>query len=134
MASMRTLNRRLDRWHRYAARTYWNPRYTAPRRLLPRSAVLCSPGHVRAWDAREKERERRQCFRFYVGRCLDCGLPDLHNGDGDGIGSCECPRCYSCGAPPEGCGCSWAEDWPDDDAGHGDTWARVETIDTGGLL
>jgi hypothetical protein len=45
---MRTLNRRLDRWHRYAARTYWNPRYTAPRRLLPRSAVLCSPGHVLA--------------------------------------------------------------------------------------
>jgi hypothetical protein len=29
--------------------------------------------------------------------CLDCGLPDLHNGEGDGIGSCECIRCERCG-------------------------------------
>lgn len=26
-------------------------------------------------------------------RCDVCGLPDLHNGQGDGIGSCECPPC-----------------------------------------
>jgi len=25
--------------------------------------------------------------------CDVCGLPDLHDGAGDGIGSCDCPRC-----------------------------------------
>lgn len=25
--------------------------------------------------------------------CDVCGLPDPYNGDGDGIGSCDCPRC-----------------------------------------
>jgi hypothetical protein len=25
--------------------------------------------------------------------CDVCGLPDIHNGAGDGIGSCDCPRC-----------------------------------------
>lgn len=25
--------------------------------------------------------------------CDVCGLPDPYNGAGDGIGSCECPRC-----------------------------------------
>jgi hypothetical protein len=28
-----------------------------------------------------------------VTDCDVCGLPDLYAGDGDGIGSCECPRC-----------------------------------------
>lgn len=28
--------------------------------------------------------------------CDVCNLPDIHNGQGDGIGSCECPRC-DCG-------------------------------------
>jgi len=60
--------------------------------------------------------------------CFDCGLPDPYQGRGDGIGSCECPRCQECGAPPEGCDCAWTEDLcdccgdPDDDAGHGDDW------------
>lgn len=25
--------------------------------------------------------------------CDVCGLPDPYNGDGDAIGSCDCPRC-----------------------------------------
>ena len=25
--------------------------------------------------------------------CDVCGLPDIHQGAGDGIGSCDCPRC-----------------------------------------
>ena len=25
--------------------------------------------------------------------CDVCGLPDLYDGQGDGIGSCQCPRC-----------------------------------------
>lgn len=42
--------------------------------------------------------------------CDVCNLPDLYRGQGDGIGSCDCPRC-TCGAaswsqfctcPPEG--------------------------------
>jgi hypothetical protein len=28
--------------------------------------------------------------------CVECGLPDPYHGDGDGIGSCDCPRC-DCG-------------------------------------
>lgn len=113
MASMRRLNRQLLRWHRYAHKTCWNPRVTRPAWQLQASSI--SFGHRRAWDAHNKEIERRQCFRVYGMRCLDCGLPDLHHGQGDGIGSCECPRCYSCGAPPGGCDCVWTEDdWGDD--------------------
>lgn len=29
--------------------------------------------------------------------CVGCSLPDLHDGQGDGIGSCQCPRCEDCG-------------------------------------
>jgi hypothetical protein len=48
-------------------------------------------------------------------RCYDCGLPDLHDGAGDGIGSCDCPRCQHCGAAPQECGCEYYDDgqgWP----------------------
>ncbi|MET9303209.1 hypothetical protein ABZX66_28200 [Micromonospora aurantiaca] len=65
--------------------------------------------------------------------CDVCGLPDPYRGQGDGIGSCDCPRC-DCGAarssafctcPDEGCDCGdpdcgWYDDcaadepWPDD--------------------
>ncbi|SCL16415.1 hypothetical protein GA0074692_0024 [Micromonospora pallida] len=31
-------------------------------------------------------------------RCDVCGLPDPYAGQGDGIGSCDCPRCdHGCG-------------------------------------
>ena len=43
--------------------------------------------------------------------CDVCGLPDRYNGRGDGIGSCDCPRCEGgcgvaawsalCSCPPE---------------------------------
>ena len=77
--------------------------------------------------------------------CFDCGLPDLHNGAGDGIGSCECPRCETCGAPPgcdcsrlgEDCRCGECGGW-DEFGGWDDDWTPelrpIETIDTGGLL
>jgi hypothetical protein len=49
-------------------------------------------------------------------RCDVCNLPDLHHGYGDGIGSCDCPRCECgvaewsdlCTCPPDG-----GEFWPD---------------------
>lgn len=41
--------------------------------------------------------------------CPRCGLPDYYAGDGDGIGSCECPRCECCGAGPDECDCQ--NDW-----------------------
>lgn len=48
--------------------------------------------------------------------CDVCGLPDLHNGQGDGIGSCDCPRC-DCGEARGSslCGCPSDEegDWDD---------------------
>lgn len=37
--------------------------------------------------------------------CAECCLPDLHAGDGDGVGSCRCPRCERCGAAPLMCDC-----------------------------
>jgi hypothetical protein len=48
--------------------------------------------------------------------CFECGLPDIHHGDGDGIGSCMCLRCEQCGGPPGICNCPDADDeqdWPD---------------------
>jgi hypothetical protein len=50
-------------------------------------------------------------------RCLECDLPDPYDGAGDGIGSCECPRCEWCDGPPLVCECETeqAEDWPEED-------------------
>lgn len=39
-------------------------------------------------------------------RCFECGLPDNYNGQGDGIGSCECSRCDCCGGGPQECDCT----------------------------
>lgn len=74
-------------------------------------------GHVRAWNAMQHGRERRQCFRFYPADFDDE------------------PQCNVDRAPGEVCycthreGCPFADDeddvWddePDDDAGHGDDW------------
>ena len=67
--------------------------------------------------------------------CAECGLPDLHNGDGDGAGSCQCPRCERCGGPPGLCNCEsdaayydeygWP-DWPDEEPAP----ARISTVRT----
>jgi hypothetical protein len=48
--------------------------------------------------------------------CDLCGLPDLHNGNGDGIGSCDCPRCR-CGAARSSVFCVCPLDGDD-----GDDW------------
>lgn len=37
--------------------------------------------------------------------CDVCGLPDIHRGQGDGIGSCDCPRC-DCGVARSSAFCS----------------------------
>lgn len=47
--------------------------------------------------------------------CDVCGLPDMHDGQGDGIGSCDCPRC-ACGVARSSmfCVCPADEDdWGD---------------------
>lgn len=61
--------------------------------------------------------------------CFSCGLPDPYDGDGDGIGSCECPRCDECGAEPLGCRCA-----VDDDEVY--LWHRpvVDVKPAGGVL
>lgn len=58
---MRTLNRRLLRWRRYARRTCWrvSPPAWIRTHAGPRSALLITPGHTRAWNAMQAERERR---------------------------------------------------------------------------
>lgn len=49
-------------------------------------------------------------------RCDVCNLPDLHHGYGDGIGSCDCPRC-ECGVAEWSDLCTCPPDdeapWPD---------------------
>lgn len=48
--------------------------------------------------------------------CQECGLDDEFNGRGDGIGSCDCPRCQCCGAGPLECECSYEGfDFEEDD-------------------
>jgi hypothetical protein len=53
-------------------------------------------------------------------RCFDCNMPDPYNGAGDGIGSCDCPRCEDCGAPPGGC--NGHDDWDDDEGDDPYAW------------
>jgi hypothetical protein len=52
-------------------------------------------------------------------RCFECGLVDPYDGEGDGIGSCECPRCEDCGAPPGAC-----NGHDEDERDHEDPYAR----------
>lgn len=56
--------------------------------------------------------------------CDVCGLTDPYNGQGDGIGSCDCPRCDGrCGAAAGSmfCACvpedDFEDDWPPPDYG-----------------
>jgi hypothetical protein len=138
MASMRKLRRRELRWRRYWARTATS---------LPRSSWSLrkvSAGRWRSHVAFEGERQRRRDLASarYAVTCYDCGLPDYHRGHGDGIGSCDCPRCQGCGAGPEQCDC-WArmdEDLDESCCGSDcDCWGEpgrpVETITVaGGVL
>jgi hypothetical protein len=48
---------------------------------------------------------------------MDCGMYDPYDGQGDGIGSCDCPRCEWCAGPPGVCSCESDDQypaWPDD--------------------
>jgi hypothetical protein len=55
--------------------------------------------------------------------CVECGLVDDHHGNGDGVGSCDCPRC-DCGecrycadafsSHGEACRDAWYDDEDDD--------------------
>lgn len=157
MASLRKLNRRLARWYRYARRTYWSPRVTPPTWQGRRASIAF--GHRRAWDAREKERERRQCHTLYGPGmddgpcdCFDCTSPDDYRccdaGDDDHPGPCvtTCTGCYGAGRCPycggeDDLGCSEC----DGSGSCPDCWGQGEhvedvyigppivTVDTGGL-
>lgn len=45
--------------------------------------------------------------------CPECNLIDPYNGDGDGIGSCDCSRCDGCGEVSVFCDCD--DYWDDRD-------------------
>ncbi|TBL44269.1 hypothetical protein EYA84_02165 [Verrucosispora sp. SN26_14.1] len=71
--------------------------------------------------------------------CDVCGLPDRYRGQGDGIGSCDCPRC-DCGAASGSQFCTCEPDdvddqWPpDDEPWPDDVIARpVETVELDGI-
>ncbi len=99
MASMRKLRRRLAAWERYDTRNQAIAGGWACATLLP--------GLNRARDDVRHEKWRRGLLsgQRYTPNCYGCGLPDSYRGRGDGIGSCDCPRCPSCGAGPELCDC-----------------------------
>jgi hypothetical protein len=134
VASLARLRRRLLRWNRYVQRYPYSPWIATP------------PGHDRAASAVADEEERRfwdETPEVWLGGpegeaalvadvlgmpCRDCGLPDLHRGQGDGIGSCDCPRCRDCGAAPGDCD---GHDEPcehcEDPACYGDCWGEEDT-------
>ncbi len=71
------------------------------------AAYVCPlPTLVLRWERWPAEPTAPDVWSWQI--CGDCGLPDLHRGQGDGIGSCDCPRC-ECGDP------GWACDGHDDD-------------------
>lgn len=56
--------------------------------------------------------------------CVECCLPDPYNGHGDGIGSCDCPRCdcgecKPCAVALSLCRCYDDDDWIWEDDGGG---------------
>lgn len=154
MTSMRTLNRRLTRWHRYARRIAWNPGHRFP------------PGYQRALDARNRERERRQCLAFYDPYpngeccCAGCiGMGPCENepayddgcclaGDLSHPGPCvtRCTwcggdgRCPACGGRQDSCGECGGDGYCgfcDEGEVVEDDWIaprQIITVDTGGLL
>lgn len=147
MPSMRTLNRRLDRWRRYARRTCWNPRVSRPRCWGPDSVL--PPGLVRAWNAQQRLSQRRadrardlnfRAWNDYDPRC--CIVGDVGH-PGPCVTRCSyCAgtgRCPLCGGEQDFCGeCSGDGYCPYCDEGEVvvDDWIpprTVVTIDTGGL-
>lgn len=143
MTSMRTLNRRLLRWRRYARRTCWNPRVTRPigwgrDTVIPRGMVAAFHAveaewqrradrardlNVRAWNDGYAPYPGGEC---YCGGCIGMGPCDDLAPDGiDDIDD----DCVSCGDPACRGDC---EDDLDDDEGE---WPPgIVTIDTRGLL
>jgi hypothetical protein len=57
--------------------------------------------------------------------CDVCGLPDPYRGQGDGIGSCDCPRC-GCGSAA---GSQFCTCLPDDHPGYDpDDWGNGDDV------
>lgn len=138
MTSMRRLNRRLARWDRYARRTCWNPRVTTPTWM--RRASITS-GHRRAWDARERERERRQCYTPYIPLQDDgpCDCADCRGdyrcctvGDDGHPGPCV-TTCSSCGGDGRCPYCGGVDDLGcaecDGSGSCGDCWGQGEHVE-----
>lgn len=127
MTSMRTLNRRLQRWHRYAVRTYWNPRHTRPAWMGPNVAMAF--GHLRAHNAVEAERQRR------VDR-LEQRWRDWSDDDGPRcmltVGSvCYCTGRPGCLAVCTSCGEPDCDGELGDDECPGDDWPTGTIVETG---
>jgi len=62
--------------------------------------------------------------------CFVCGLPDPYRGNGDGIGSCDCPRCDCCAAGPDECDCRRDfDEIYDDPDGPFDPWCNDTACD-----
>jgi hypothetical protein len=135
VSSRRQLRRRVHLFARYRARYV---RLVTPSGRLAVTVRAAGEAHARAVERlsrnadeayaqwRKSDEGAHHCRALVVEMdyCLNCGLPDLHNGTGDGIGSCECPRCEYCGWPPLTCNCDDA-DWVPD--GHGWDGSEVTT-------
>lgn len=118
MASLTKLTRQLLRWERYADRTCWSVRIKPELWRLamaeragkrPRGPV--TPGHTRAWEALESERQRRTNLLAQrwtpeaIGRLwwaiehdLGCCLAGGEGHDGPCVR--QCPECFGTGICP----------------------------------
>lgn len=86
-----------------------------------------SIGHLTPAQRRRALRKERRAWRADAAEyaaagwdCDVCGLPDPYNGTGDGIGSCDCPRC-ECGTAAHSVLCTCPpDDYWDSDERDGD--------------
>jgi hypothetical protein len=81
---------RCQRYARQAGWAYDGHRMSISR-LTPRQRRRALHKEHRAWPV--KDRAEGYIRVAPISECDVCGLPDNYNGDGDGIGSCDCPRC-----------------------------------------
>ena len=98
MTSMRKLNRRLRVWQRYTRRY---PEQVPAKGHQRAALAVATEQDRRFWDETPEiwlggPAGEAALVADVLGCCDVCGLPDSYRGQGDGIGSCDCPRC-DCG-------------------------------------
>jgi hypothetical protein len=111
-----------DRARRYMAASgrEWDPHRMSLDQVTPRQRRRLMHKERRSWRKRADQHRHDSWLD-----CDVCGLPDPYNGYGDGIGSCDCPRC-ECGSAAHSVFCTCP---PDDYCDYYDDEAAVTEIE-----